>query len=67
MSESASQVLKIFGEMGRNKLDLHVLVEAGGNEPDGRGCVLDAVVELKSEGFIESQGGDFAALTAMGK
>jgi hypothetical protein len=67
MTPSASQVLKIFGEMGRNELDLHVLFESAGNEPDGRRLVLDAVEELKTAGLLESRGGDFYSLTDNGK
>jgi hypothetical protein len=67
MTSSASQVLKMFGEMGKNELDLHVLFESAGNEPDGRALVLDAVEELKTAGLIESRGGDFYSLTEKGK
>ena len=67
MTSSASQVLKMFGEMGKSELDLHVLFESAGNEPDGRALVLDAVEELKTEGLIESRGGDFYSLTEKGK
>jgi hypothetical protein len=67
MTASAEQVLKMFGEMGKNDLDLHVLFESAGNEPDGRALVLDAVEELKTSGLIESRGGDFYSLTDKGK
>jgi hypothetical protein len=67
LTQSASQVLKIFGEMGKSELDLHVLFESAGNEPDGRILVLDAVEELKMAGLIESRGGDFYSLTDKGK
>ena len=67
MTVAASQVLKIFGEMGKNVLDLHVLFESAGNEPQGREQVLDAVEELKAVGYIESRGGDFYSLTDKGK
>ncbi len=67
MTSSASQVLKMFGEMGRNELDLHVLFESAGNDPSGRTQVLDAVEELKAMGLIESRGQDFYSLTDTGK
>lgn len=67
MTTSASQVLKIFAEMGRNELDLHVLFESAGNEPTGRMLVLDAVEELKAAGLIKSRGQDFYSLTDSGK
>jgi hypothetical protein len=67
MTTSASQVLKIFAEMGRNELDLHLLFESAGNDPAGRMLVLDAVEELKAEGLMESRGQDFYTLTDSGK
>ena len=67
MTVSALQVLKIFGEMGRDVLDLHTLFEAAGNDPEGRKLVLDAVEELKSQGFLTAQGGDFYTVTEKGK
>jgi len=67
MTQSASQVLRVFGEMGKNELDLHVLFESAGNEPDGRILVLDAIEELKLAGLIESRGGDFYSLTDKGR
>ena len=67
MTNSASEVLKIFGEMGKNELDLHVLFESAGNDPESRTLVLDAVEDLRKEGLIESRGGDFYSLTDRGK
>ena len=67
MTVPASQVLKLFREMGKSELDLHVLFESAGNGPQGRILVLDAVEELKAAGLIESRGGDFYALTDKGK
>ena len=67
MTKSAAQVLTIFGEMGRNELDLLMLFESAGNEPNCRTLVLDAVEELKAAGFIESRSGDFYSLTNYGK
>jgi len=67
VTSSASQVLKMFGEMGKSELDLHVLLSPRGNEPDSRALVLDAVEELKTSGLIESRGGDFYSLTEKGK
>jgi hypothetical protein len=67
MTTSASQVLKVFGEMGRNELDLHVLFESAGNDPTGRTLVLDAIEELKTMGLIEPRGQDFYLLTDRGK
>jgi hemerythrin-like domain-containing protein len=46
MDEMARRVLKVFVEMGRESLDLHILFEAGGNAPASRNRVLDAVNRL---------------------
>jgi predicted transcriptional regulator len=53
--------------MEKDRLDLHALFEAGGNEPVHRMEVLDAIVNLTREGMIEASGGDFYALTERGK
>jgi hypothetical protein len=53
--------------MGKDRLDLHVLFEAAGNEPEGRLHVLDAVDELVRAGMLEACGGDFYAVTEKGK
>jgi hypothetical protein len=66
MTIPATQVLNEFREMGRNRLDLHVLFESAGNDPLGRTLVLDAVEELKTVGLIESRGQDFYSLTDTG-
>ena len=63
MKPLSLRVLRLFGEMGTDRLDLHVLFEAGGNEPSERRRVLDAVDELVREGLLDVCGGDFYALT----
>ena len=63
----ALRVLRLFGEMGEDRLDLHVLFEAAGNEPDERVHVLDALEELVRTGMLEASSGDFYALTEKGK
>ncbi len=67
MTSLALRVLRIFGEMGEERLDLHVLFEAAGNEPDERERVLDAIEELVRAGMLEASSGDFYALTEKGK
>ena len=67
MDEMARRVLKVFVEMGRESLDLHVLFEAGGNDPTSRNRVLDAVNRLVDTGLLESRGSDFYSLTGKGK
>jgi hypothetical protein len=63
----AVRVLRVFGEMGEVRLDLHVLFEAAGNEPEERLRVLDAIEELVRAGMLEASSGDFYALTEKGK
>jgi hypothetical protein len=59
--------LKIFSDMQRERLDLHVIFESSGNDPAARAQVLDAVDDLVREGLLESAGGDFYVLTDKGK
>ena len=63
----ASRVLRLFGEMGEDRLDLHVLFEAGGNEPEERLQVLDAIEELVGAALLDDVGNDFYVLTEKGK
>ena len=67
MNQLKERVLQLFGEMKKEKLDLHVLFEAGGNSPEERKRVLDAIEELRREGLLEAQGSDFYVLTKRGK
>ena len=67
LSSLSLRVLRLFGEMRREQLDLHVLFEAGGNEPEERRDVLDAIDELVSGGMLKACGGDFYELTESGK
>jgi hypothetical protein len=53
--------------MGRDRLDLHVLFEAAGNEPAERQDVLDAIDELTRAGMLDASGSDFYMLTERGK
>jgi len=62
-----TRVLEMFGQLGRDRLDLHALFEAGGNEPIQRVAVLDAIENLIREDLVEAQGGDFYGLTEKGK
>lgn len=61
------RVLRLFGEMGADRLDLHALFEAAGNEPAERQGVLDAIDELTGARMLDACGSDFDALTARGK
>ena len=67
MKQLSADVLRMFSEMQRERLDLHVMFESSGNEPAARARVLDAVDELLREGFLQSAGGDFYVLTEKAK
>jgi DNA-binding PadR family transcriptional regulator len=67
MKPFASEVLRTFSDMQRERLDLHVMFESSGNEPAARAQVLDAVEELVREGFLRADGSDFYALTEKGR
>jgi hypothetical protein len=63
----ALRVLGLFREMKEDRLDLHVLLEAGGNQPEERLLVLDAIDELVGADLLEALGNDFYAVTEKGK
>jgi DNA-binding PadR family transcriptional regulator len=67
LKQHSADVLKIFSDMQRERLDLHVIFESSGNDPAARAQVLDAVDDLVREGLLESAGGDFYVLTDKGK
>jgi DNA-binding PadR family transcriptional regulator len=67
MSTLSGRVLQVFKDMRKDRLDLHVLFEAAGNDPAKRNEVLDAIDDLVREGLIEEQGSDFYGLTGKGK
>lgn len=67
MKPLSLRMLSLFGEMEKDRLDLHTLFEAAGNKPAERRDVLDAVEELTRAGLLEACGGDFYALTEKGK
>jgi DNA-binding PadR family transcriptional regulator len=67
LKQHSADVLKIFSDMQRERLDLHVIFESSGNDPTARARVLDAVDDLVREGLLESAGGDFYVLTDKGK
>lgn len=67
LRQNSANILKIFSDMQRERLDLHVIFESSGNDPVGRAQVLDAVDDLIREGLLQSAGGDFYVLTDKGK
>ena len=67
MKQLSLRVLRLFGELGKDRLDLHVLFEAAGNQPAERQDVLDAIDELTGAGMLDACGSDFYMLTERGK
>jgi hypothetical protein len=67
MDKTTRRVLNLFSQMNEDTLDLHTLFEAGGNDPEARGEVLDVVARLVREGLLEEQGSDFYKITAKGR
>lgn len=67
MKPLSLRVLRLFGELGKDRLDLHALFEAAGNEPAERESVLDAIDELSRAGMLDARGSDFYMLTEKGK
>jgi hypothetical protein len=67
LDELTRRVLGMFGELGRDALDLHELFEAGGNDPDARREVFYRVESLVERGLLEERGNDFYALTEAGR
>ena len=67
MDESMNRVLNTFSEMKSDRLDLHTLFEAGGNDPRAREEVLEVVGQMVRLGLIEPSGSDFYTLTASGR
>ena len=67
MDELERQVLNIFIQMKSDTLDLHTLLEAGGNDPATRERVIEVVAQLSREGLLEERGSDFYKLTDKGR
>jgi DNA-binding PadR family transcriptional regulator len=67
VNEIEKRVLGSFEHWNKDKLDLHTLFEAGGNDPDERSAVFYAVERLVGEGLLREEGNDFYSLTEKGK
>jgi len=67
MDQTAQRILQLFDEMKAETLDLHTLLEAGGNDPVSREHVVDEVSQLVREGLLVERGSDFYALTPKGQ
>jgi hypothetical protein len=66
MDDLTERVLRLFGELGKDSLDLHALFEAGGNDPATREAVVEVVARLVQNGLLEEKGSDFYSLTGKG-
>ena len=67
MDQITRRVLNLFSQMNTDTLDLHTLFEAGGNDTDARGQVIDVVARLVRDGLLEERGSDFYKLTTKGR
>jgi hypothetical protein len=67
VDELTKKVLLSFDQWKQASLDLHVLFEAGGNEPEARTRVFDIVEQLVKDGLLEEEGNDFYSLTEKGR
>jgi hypothetical protein len=67
-SPLAVRILSTFRELQRDVLDLHAFLEmAGGNPPEQREAVLDAVADLARRGLLCESGSDFYSLSENGR
>jgi hypothetical protein len=67
MDELSRKVLSSFRFWGKDGLDLHVLFEAGGNDPESRTAVFDIVERFVRDGLLVEEGNDFYSLSSKGK
>jgi hypothetical protein len=67
MDDLSRRILNQFKDLGQNILDLHALLEAGGNDPGNRDRVVDLVAELVRAGMLEEMGSDYYAITDLGR
>jgi glutaredoxin len=69
MDAISRRILTLFDQLERDSIDLHTFFEfVGGNPPDQREAVLDAVSKLSKENLLhEDGGGDFYRRTEDGR
>jgi DNA-binding transcriptional regulator PaaX len=67
VNEIEKRVIGSFAHWQKEKLDLHMLFEAGENDPDQRTAVFDAVERLVNDGLLQEEGNDFYSLTEKGR
>jgi hypothetical protein len=67
MDNLSKKVLLSFSVWRKDRLDLHELFEAGGNDPEARTAVFDIVERFVKDGILTEEGNDFYSLTEKGK
>jgi hypothetical protein len=67
MDDLSLRILDEFKELGQSTLDLHALMEAGGNDPESRDRVVYLVAELVRAGMLDEMGSDYYAITDLGR
>lgn len=67
MDQLTKRVLGSFAHWQQDRLDLHTLFEAGGNDADERTRVFDIVEQLVKDGLLAEEGNDFYSLTGKGR
>jgi glutaredoxin len=68
MDAIAHRILQLFDELKKESLDLHALLElAGGNAPENREAVLDAVARMEERGWLRAAGSDVYERTEDGR
>lgn len=68
MTPIEQRILSTFDQLDRVSLDLHTLFEfVGGNPPEQREAVLDAVWSMVKAGLLRDDGADFYSRTEDGR
>ncbi len=67
MDERTQKILAMYRRFDKESLDLHVLFEAGGNDPEERKQVFYSVERMVEDGLLEELGNDFYGLTEQGR
>jgi hypothetical protein len=63
----SSRVMELFGTMGEDRLELHMLFEAAGDGTKEKIKVIDAIDDLVRAGRLEACSNGFYALTGRAK
>ncbi len=66
--DTARRILKLFDELGRDRLDLHAMFDlAGGNRPEDQRLVLEEVDRMVENGWLRAAQSDFFVRTELGR